>query len=241
MNYFNIMNELDIHDNWRIQNPDVHRFSWRGPGGKQSRLDYFLASSDFEAFIIKSEIGIAYRSDHSSVSICLQFNNQKREKGVWKLNNSLLSDFEYINKVKNVIKEVLNEYNLDSSDTETDFEDSSFSINYQLLWEMIKLKIRGMTISHTSYKKRQRDEQEREVEKSIQKKTEDYERSRDEKYKFEIDILQSKLQSIREIKIRGMVTDAKAKWRTEGEKCSRYFCNLRKRHYTEKIIPKLIS
>ena len=34
----------------------------------------------------------------------------------------------------------------------------------------------------------------------------------------------------------------KAKWRTEGEKCSRrYFRNLEKRHYTEKIIPKLIS
>ena len=106
---------------------------------------------------------------------------------------------------------------------------------------MIKLKIRGMTISHTSYKKRQRDEEEREVDKSIQKKTEDYERSRDEKYKFEIDILQSKLQSIREIKIQGIVTRAKAKWRTEGEKCSRYFCNLEKKHYTEKIIPKLIS
>jgi hypothetical protein len=41
-----------------------------------------------------------------------------------------------------------------------------------------------MTISHTSYKKRQRDEEEREVDKSIQKKTEDYERSRDEKYKL---------------------------------------------------------
>ena len=88
---------------------------------------------------------------------------------------------------------------------------------------MIKLKIRGITISHTSYKKRQRDEEEREVEKSIQKKTEAYEISRDEKYKFEIDILQSKLQYIREIRIRGIVTRAKAKWRTEGEKCSIYF------------------
>jgi hypothetical protein len=75
----------------------------------------------------------------------------------------------------------------------------------------------------------------------FKKKTEDYERSRDEKYKFEIDILQSKLQSIREIKIRGIVTRAKAKWRTEGEKCLRYFCKLEKRHNTEKIIPKLIS
>jgi exonuclease III len=31
---YNIMNELDIHDNRRIQNPDVPRFSWRGPGGR---------------------------------------------------------------------------------------------------------------------------------------------------------------------------------------------------------------
>ena len=150
------MYKLDIHDNWRIQNPDVHRFSWRGLGGIQSRLDYFLVSSDFEAFIINSEIRIAYRSDHSPVSICLQFNNQKGGKSVWKFNNSLLSDFEYINMVKKVIQEVVNEYNLYSYDIETNFEDSSFIINYQLLWEMIKLKIRGMTISHTSYKKRQR-------------------------------------------------------------------------------------
>jgi hypothetical protein len=147
----------------------------------------------------------------------------QKGKGVCKFNNSLLSDFECINKVKKVIQEALNEYNLDSSDTEADFEDSSFSIYYQLLWEMIKLKIRGMTISHTSYKKRQRDEEEREVEKSIQKKNEAYEISRDEKYKFEIDNLQSKLQYIREIKIRCIVTRAKATRRTEGEKCSIYF------------------
>ena len=75
--------------------------------------------------------------------------------------------------VKKVIQGVLNEYNLYSFDIETNFEDSNFSINYQLLWEMIKFKIRGMTISHTSYKKMQRYEQEREIEKSIQKKTED--------------------------------------------------------------------
>jgi hypothetical protein len=47
---------------------------------------------------------------------------------------------------KNGRGEVLNEYNLESSDIEPDFEDSTFSINYQLLWEMIKLKIRGMCV-----------------------------------------------------------------------------------------------
>jgi exonuclease III len=71
------MNELDIHYNWQIQNPDVHLFSWRGTGRKYSRLDYFLVSLDFEAFIVKSEIGIAL-SEHSPVSICLQFNIIKK-------------------------------------------------------------------------------------------------------------------------------------------------------------------
>ena len=53
-----------------------------------------------------------------SISIC-------RFYVYWKFYiSSLLSDFEYINKVKKVIQEVLNEYNLDSSDTETDFEDT---------------------------------------------------------------------------------------------------------------------
>ena len=84
-----------------------------GKARRKNRLDYFLALSDFEVFIIKIEIGITYRSDHSSVSICLQFNNQKMGKGVWKFNNSLLSDFEYISKVKKVIQEAFNEYNLD--------------------------------------------------------------------------------------------------------------------------------
>ena len=31
------------------------------------------------------------------------------------------------------------------------------------------------------------------------------------------------------------------RWEAEGEKCANYFCNLEKRHYTEKIIPKIID
>jgi hypothetical protein len=49
-------------------------------------------------------------------------------------------------------QEVLNESKLDSSIIETDFEDRSFSFSNKLLWKMIRLKIKGMTISHSSYK-----------------------------------------------------------------------------------------
>jgi hypothetical protein len=44
---------------------------------------------------------------------------------------------------------------------------------------------------------------------------------------------------ITEKKIKGIMTRAKAKWRVEGERCNRYFCNLEKRNFVEKTIPNL--
>jgi hypothetical protein len=43
---------------------------------------------------------------------------------------------------------------------------------------------------------------------------------------------------LREEKIKGLFI--RAKWQVEGEKSTNYFCNLEKRHFTEKPIPKLI-
>ena len=38
----------------------------------------------------------------------------------------------------------------------------------------------------------------------------------------------------------GLIIPAKAKQQVDGEKSTNYFCNLEKRHFTEKLIPKLI-
>ena len=105
-----MMNNLDLLDIWRIQNPSVKRYSWRGPNEKQGRLDYFCISSDLEPFVVTSDIGISYRSDHSPVRIDLKFINQIRGKGTWKFNNSLLKDIDFIKKVKHDITEVISEY-----------------------------------------------------------------------------------------------------------------------------------
>ena len=42
-------------------------------------------------------------------------------------------------------------------------------------------------------------------------------------------------------KIKGIILRTKAKWKVKGEKSSKYFFNLEKRQYTEKIIPKLLK
>ena len=98
-----MMSYLDLVDIYRANNPDSKRFTWRGPNHKQSRLDYFLFSSDLIQYTKTCSIDTAYRSDHSPVSITINFTNQERGKGNWKFNNSLLRDPEYIQIVKDCI------------------------------------------------------------------------------------------------------------------------------------------
>ena len=157
-----VMHDLDLLDIWRLQHPFEKRYSWRGPNRKQSRLDYFMITSDIEAFVISSDIGISYRSDHSPVLINLKFSSQIRGKGTWKFNNSLLKETEFIEKVKGDIKTVIEEYESDPSiDIET--EDKQFNISYQLLWDMIKLKVRGSAISFSSFRKKEQNNKEKEL------------------------------------------------------------------------------
>ena len=56
----------------------------------------------------------------------------------------------------------------------------------------------------------------------------------------ELNRVESKRIKLREDKIRGIIMRTKAKWNVEGERGSKYFWNLEKRHFTEKAIPKLI-
>ena len=49
------------------------------------------------------------------------------------------------------------------------------------------------------------------------------------------------LEEIRKHKLKGSLIRSRAKWITEGEKPTNYFFNLENRHYSSKIIPKIIT
>jgi hypothetical protein len=148
-------NSLDLIDIWRAINPDTKRYTWRGPDLKQSRLDNFLISSDFEPFVKKVDIEISYRSDHSPVCLALQFYNQAKGRGTWKINNSLLHDKEYVTEVKKCIVETV------------DQDDIELSINPQMFWELVKCMIRSKTISYSSYLKKKNQSLKIEYEKHL--------------------------------------------------------------------------
>ena len=66
--------------------------------------------------------------------------------GSWKFDNSLLHDEEYINIIKQCIVDTLSQYEVSNDDGII-----TYSIDDQLLWEMLKLNIRGKTISYSSF------------------------------------------------------------------------------------------
>jgi hypothetical protein len=78
--------------------------------------------------------------------------------------------------------------------------DTTFRIDSHLLWETIKMKIRGTAISCSSYILK--------VTQSIQQ---------------EMDMVEMELKILREEKINGIITRAKAKWQVEEERNTRYF------------------
>lgn len=227
-----MMEELDLVDTFRELHQDIKRFSWRGPNKKHARLDYFLSSSDFQAIITESEIGVAYRSDHSPIHITINFNDNPRGKGTWKFNNSLLYDRDYIDLIKKSINDLINQYKIDDND---DLYESAFSIDDQLLWETLKMSIRGKTISYSSFKKKERDKRETTLENELAKLNENF--AQNEELIKQKD---QELKAMREEKIKGIIMRTKAKWNVEGDRSTKYFCNLEKRHFTEKTIPKLI-
>ena len=115
-------------------------------------------------FITNVNTGIAYRSDHSPVSVTFKFIDQERGWCYWKFNNSLLNNLEYLNTVNTCINETLDQYRVNETETNTD----NFIINDQLLWETLKLMIRGKTISFATQFKRTKDEEEKDLERDLE-------------------------------------------------------------------------
>ena len=89
----------NLLDAWRFKNPDQPGFTWATSSMKiQCRLDYFFISKQLKDYVKECKILPNIYSDHSSVTLSVSLNESElpREPGFWKVNNSLLSDSNYV-------------------------------------------------------------------------------------------------------------------------------------------------
>ena len=95
---------------------------------------FFLVAKQIEQYVKKSEIYSSIAPDHKAIYISLSWTNlTPRGPGLWKFNNSLLNDEEYVNKIRETYAQTCIYY--------------SDSVNKRLFWEMFKMEIRAATIS----------------------------------------------------------------------------------------------
>ena len=239
-----MIRELDLIDIWREKFPDENKFTWFGPHKKMARLDYFLISSHLTQNIKSCRINSGVSSDHSRIDLQINLTEQEKGRGFWKFNNSLLGDVEYIKIVQECIKEVINQYKVGDIEIEEDqninLDNIEFTINDQLLFDTLKLMIRGKTIPYCAKKKRERQQKETELREKLERVENLYQSNPTDCTLESLENTKAQLRQLIDLKAKGSIVRAKARWLAEGEKCTKYFYNLEKRHYLDKTITKLI-
>ena len=237
-----LMINLDLCDIWRANNQDVKRFTWRKPTPlQQSRLDYFLISESLSCNTHEVDIKPGYRTDHSLVTLSLKFGDDGKRSNLWKFNNSLLFDKNYLDKINSLILKTKQEYavfpyNIDTLSNVPNHE-LCLTISDQTFLDTLLMKIRESTIFYSIDKKRKLNEKEtklKQIIESLDKKT-----HLNENEKLTLEQTNEELISLREIRMRGVLVRSRARWVEDGEKITSYFCGLEKRNYTNKRINML--
>lgn len=183
-------------------------------------------SNIVENFDIKS----AYRSDHSIVVLELKFNPFERGRGLWKFNNSLLTDMVFIDKVKEIIDRVKSQYAY-NADIHTCFNKD---IDDSIFLEVLLMEIRGLSISHSSHKKKEREK----IEISLIREITSLESQEHTNFEL-IEQKKTNLENLRKHKLQGHFIRSRVRWIEQGEKPTKYFLNLESRNFLNKTIKKV--
>ena len=113
----------------------------------------------------------SFMSDHSIISTNLQINEFQYSSGLWKHNNALLTELDYIDTINTKIEEIKKQYALPVYDRnhlkEIPNSEIQFTINDQLFLETLLMEIRGKSISYGSFKKKVKNERELEIQSKI--------------------------------------------------------------------------
>ena len=235
---------LDLVDIWRASFPDLKRYTWRRTSPlQQSRLDYFIVSETLVDLVSEVDIKPGYRTDHSIITLTLEFDKECKTKSFWKFNSSLLSDQKYLKEINNEIEEVKSEYSATPYDRQQllrlPCSEIQLTISDQTFLEVLLMRIRMKTMTYASHKKRKYTEKEKKLEVSIANLQNKTDSNKDEQLQLEKD--KRELEKIRDYRMKGVLLRSRARWVEDGEKVSKYFCALEKRNYVNKFIKKLIS
>ena len=211
---------------------------------KKARLDYFLMSKQLLCTVHKCGIHGRYKSDHAIIGLSLDLNQSVRGKSYWKLNTKLLEDEELKILIRKEIAWIKATYACTPYEPDYVFQcpskDLIITIDETLFWETMLAQIRGIIISYAIKKKKRDNKQEEELNIKLDQLEQICNQKHPNPQKLrELEEVNKKLISLREDKIRGVMTRSRAQWLEYGEKPTPYFFSLENSNYIDKTIKEI--
>ena len=206
--------DFDLVDIWRIRNPTARRFTWRQRNPFiQRRLDFWRISDVCQEDTEGTDIIPSINSDHSP--IILHFNNIDRQKhgpSFWKFNASLLNDENFVLLINQSVPLWLDEF--------------KEVIDKRVLWDLIKYRIRQVTINYSKEKARQRRQKISDIENSRKVLEEKCGNNPTTENIEQLEILKLEHENIYKEFSKGAIIRSKATWYEKGEKSNKYLLKL---------------
>ena len=136
-----ILEELDLCDIYRIRNPSIKQYTWRRTQPLcQRRIDYIFIPNSFQSAIANIKIIPSVNTDHSAVMAnVISTSYEKHGPSYWRFNNSLITDKNYIESMRDQLKILENDY-------------TNYDLDPRIKWEFLKYKIRSFTINYCKQK-----------------------------------------------------------------------------------------
>ena len=200
VSYKNLTNTKNLHDVWCQLNPNRKQFTFK----EISRLDKILISTPLLENVQKSSILLSgIKSDHKCISVNLNFDKCARGPGRWKLNTSILGDKTYKTKIRALLQHTKEDHK---------------NLSKQLLWEIIKIKVKEFSISYCKQKQKIKTNLMKELETKIQVNESELIKSNYNKtVQSERDSLAEELYDLVNKQNIGAQVRSRAKWTEQGE------------------------
>ena len=153
---------------------------------------------------------VSIAPDHKAVKLNLIIAKERRGPALWKFNNSLVEDEEYIKLIKENYPIISNKY--------SHLEDK------RLKWELFKMEIRVLTISYSKHKAKKFREKEQDLDVRLEELdsflSQNTNANGTQEKQQEYARLKQELSLIYENRGKGAIICSKARWTEQGERNS---------------------